>query len=140
MKRQRTDSHIPQHLLSVKGLTMPFVLNVLEVADEMKMLVARKGGDDRLKHKVLATAFYEPSTRTCTSFQAAMLRLGGSVVNVNSEHSSVKKGETLEDTIRCLSCYCDVIALRHPHKGSAIVAADVSKKSIINAGKLPYYY
>lgn len=68
----------------------------MEKAEQMKVLVSVHGGDDRLKHRVLATVFYEPSTRTCCSFQTAMLRLGGSVVSVNESHSSIKKGETLE--------------------------------------------
>lgn len=61
----------------------------------MKSLVLSQGGDERLKHKVLAALFYEPSTRTNCSFQAAMLRLGGAVLSVNEQHSSVKKGESL---------------------------------------------
>ena len=83
---------------------------------------------------MLAAIFYEPSTRTSCSFQAAMLRLGGSVLPVNETHSSVKKGESLEDTIRTLASYCDAIVLRHPLKGSAEAAAAVSTKAIINAG------
>jgi len=100
----------------------------------MKALVTTQGGDDRLKHRVLACLFYEPSTRTNCSFQAAMLRLGGSVLAVNEQHSSVKKGESLEDTIRTLASYCDGVVIRHPMKGSADAAAAVSSKPIINAG------
>ena len=86
--------------------------------------------------KVLASVFYEPSTRTSCSFQAAMLRLGGSVICINENHSSVKKGESLEDTIRTMACYCDVIVLRHPVKGSALVASNNSlNKPVINAGR-----
>ena len=70
---------------------------MIEGANKMKVLVETKGGDERLKHYVLAALFYEPSTRTNCSFQAAMLRLGGSVLPVNEQHSSVKKGESLGD-------------------------------------------
>ena len=115
---------------------MKFVLDILSAAEDMKNLVESRGGDDRLRHRVLASLFYEPSTRTSCSFQAAMLRLGGSVITINDEQSSVKKGESLEDTIQTLSCYCDVIVMRHPVKGSALTAANVSKKPVINAGLL----
>jgi aspartate carbamoyltransferase len=130
----RTYDIVPQHLLSVQGLNTQFLELVMNSADEMKSIVQTKGGDDRLKHLVLANAFYEPSTRTSCSFQAAMLRLGGLVININEERSSAKKEENLQVTIRSLSCYCDAIVLRHPLKGSAEQAANVSTKPIINAG------
>lgn len=134
LKRQKTFDIVPEHLISVRGLSMAFLNLLLDVADEMKTLVAMQGGDDRLKHKVLATVFYEPSTRTSCSFQTAMLRLGGSFVTLNEDSSSVKKGESLEDTIQTMSCYCDLIVLRHPAKGSAASAASVATKTVINAG------
>lgn len=135
LKRQRTfDSIVPEHILSINDMTIEFIESMLKLSDEMKDLVNMKGGDDSLKYKVLASVFFEPSTRTSCSFQAAMLRLGGSVVSVNSTDSSVKKGESLEDTIQTMSCYCDIIALRHPEKGSALIASKVTKKPIINAG------
>jgi aspartate carbamoyltransferase catalytic subunit len=134
LKRQKTFDIVPENLISIRGLSVQFVQMILEISDEMKTLVATQGGDDRLKHKILATVFYEPSTRTSCSFQAAMLRLGGSVITVNEEQSSVKKGESLEDTIQTMSCYCDAIVLRHPQKGSAGVAATVATKPVINAG------
>jgi aspartate carbamoyltransferase catalytic subunit len=89
-----------------------------------------------LKGKVLASLFYEPSTRTRFSFEAAMHRLGGSVIGTESagHFSSVTKGETLRDTIRIVSGYADVIILRHPEKGSAEIAASVSSVPVINAG------
>lgn len=142
MQQEQTDIHCSmtvQHILSVRSVSREFMEALLAMADEMKQLVLNKGGDDRLKHKVLTTAFYEPSTRTCCSFQAAMLRLGGTVMSVNSEHSSVKKGESLEDTIRCLCSYSDVIAIRHPEKGSACIAAGAAIKPIINAGKVAHF-
>lgn len=88
-----------------------------------------------LQGKVLAKCFFEPSTRTATSFHAAMLRLGGGVVSVSQETSSVKKGETLEDTVRTLQSYADVLVLRHPTQGAADLAASVLPGvPIINAG------
>jgi len=86
------------------------------------------------KGLILACIFYEPSTRTNCSFTAAMQRLGGSVIQVNSSGSSVKKGETLSDTVRCLECYCDILVLRHPEKGSALEASKALKKPLLNAG------
>jgi aspartate carbamoyltransferase len=88
-----------------------------------------------LRGKVLANCFLEPSTRTATSFHVAMLRLGGSVVSLNQENSSVQKGETLEDTVRMLESYADVMVIRHPTQGAADVAASVLKRlPLINAG------
>merc|ERR1719221_1653272 len=100
----------------------------------MQQLVKTSGGDESLKGKVLATVFYEPSTRTNCSFQAAMLRLGGSVITVNESSSSAAKGETLGDTVRCLECYCDAVVLRHPRAGAAATAAGAMSKPLLNAG------
>jgi aspartate carbamoyltransferase len=86
---------------------------------------------------ILANVFYEPSTRTSCSFQAAMLRLGGSVISVAESTSSAKKGETLSDTVKSLACYCDVIVLRHPRSGAAAEAAaalEGTGKAVLNAG------
>lgn len=125
---------VPENILSVRSLSTQFIELILDTAEEMKMLVRSRGGDESLKHRILATVFYEASTRTSCSFQAAMLRLGGSVITVNSGDSSVKKGESLEDTIQAMSSYSDIIALRHPDKGSAVRASRVSSKPVINAG------
>ena len=107
----------------------------------MRNLVRTSGGDNRLSHKILATVFYEASTRTSCSFQSAMLRLGGNVIHVDGSaggnSSAGKKGETLSDTIRCLQCYTDVAVLRHPILGSvkeAILGQDGKGKPILNAG------
>lgn len=90
---------------------------------------------DLLEGKILANLFYEPSTRTRFSFETAMKRLGGDVINLSStEASSVAKGENLADTIRTVSGYCDVIALRHPQEGASRMAASFSSIPIINAG------
>ncbi|MBQ2946056.1 MAG: aspartate carbamoyltransferase [Clostridia bacterium] len=87
------------------------------------------------KGKVLATLFYEPSTRTKFSFQTAMLRLGGSYIGFdNAENSSVSKGETLRDTIKIVNNYADIIAMRHPYEGAAYAATLYSSTPVINAG------
>ncbi len=98
-------------------------------------MVERIGTFDLLKGKILANLFYEPSTRTSSSFTAAMERLGGSVIPINEvKYSSVSKGESLPDTVRTLECYADVIVLRHPETGSAAIAAKAARKPVINAG------
>ena len=98
-------------------------------------MVERVGTFDLLKGKILANLFYEPSTRTSSSFFSAMERLGGSVIPINEvKYSSVAKGESLPDTIRTLECYADVIVLRHPEVGSAALAAAYARKPVINAG------
>lgn len=95
-----------------------------------------KHRDESLKNKILASLFYEPSTRTRLSFESAMLRLGGEVLTMENggESSSQTKGETLEDSIRVVNCYADVIVLRHPEEGAAKRAAAISHVPIINAG------
>ena len=105
------------------------ILYLLRRASEMKTITHKP-----LKDRIMTSLFYEPSTRTSCSFQAAMLRLGGSVIDVPVDQSSVQKGETLQDTIRTLCCYSDIIVLRHPEKGAALKAASVSTKPILNAG------
>ena len=98
--------------------------------------IAKKGYKaDFLSQKILANLFYEPSTRTSSSFTAAMERLGGSVISINEvKYSSVTKGEDLEDTVRTLEQYANVIVLRHPEMGSAAIAAEAVSIPLINAG------
>lgn len=92
-------------------------------------------GSDILKGKILANIFFEPSTRTRLSFEAAMLKLGGSNIGfADAESASVKKGENLADTIRTVENYADIIALRHPLEGAAKLAAEFAKIPVINAG------
>ena len=122
-------------ILSVRQFGRPDLEYVFGVAHEMREMVARVGSFDLLKGKVLANLFYEPSTRTSSSFTAAMERLGGSVIPINEvRYSSVSKGESLPDTVRTLEAYADVIVLRHPETGSAALAAQYARKPIINAG------
>ena len=122
-------------ILSVKQFSRDDLQYVFDVAHEMRGMVERIGTFDLLKGKILTNLFYEPSTRTSSSFIAAMERLGGSVISINEvKYSSVSKGESLPDTIRTLECYADVIVLRHPETGSAAIAAKAAKKPVINAG------
>lgn len=122
-------------ILSVKQFSHDDLEYVFGVAHEMRGMVERIGTFDLLKGKILANLFYEPSTRTSSSFTAAMERLGGSVIPINEvKYSSVSKGESLPDTVRTLECYADVIVLRHPEVGSAALAAKYARKPVINAG------
>lgn len=124
-----------QHILSVRQFEHSDLDAIFAVADEMRMMVERVGSFDLLKGKVLAVLFYEPSTRTSSSFIAAIQRLGGSIIPINEvKYSSVAKGESLPDTIRTLEAYADVIVLRHPETGAAALAAKYARKPIINAG------
>lgn len=108
---------------------------IFDVAHEMRVLVERFGSADLLQGKILSNLFYEPSTRTSSSFMAAMLRLGGQVIPINNvQYSSVTKGESLPDTVRTLESYSDVIVIRHPEVGSAEIAARYAAVPVINAG------
>jgi len=108
---------------------------IIKVASNFEKGLKKKDSLTLLKGKILATLFYEPSTRTRLSFEAAMQRLGGGVISMGSvESSSVAKGETLTDTVRTVSQYADVIVIRHPRTGSAREAADAVPIPIINAG------
>lgn len=146
MPAQPTNVHLPfgenkdapwlgKDILSVKQFARPDLEYIFGVAHEMREMVARVGTFDLLKGKILANLFYEPSTRTSSSFTAAMERLGGSVIPINEvKYSSVSKGESLPDTVRTLECYADVIVLRHPEVGAAAIAAKAARKPVINAG------
>ena len=132
---QRSARFYGKDILSVKQFSIEDLTYIFEVAHEMREMVARVGTFDLLKGKILANLFYEPSTRTSSSFTAAMERLGGSVIPINEvRYSSVSKGESLPDTVRTLECYADVIVLRHPELGASTLAAQYARKPIINAG------
>jgi aspartate carbamoyltransferase len=145
-RRRATAAHLPlgerrdarfygKHILSVSQFARTDLEYIFAVADEMRTMVERVGTFDLLKGKILANLFYEPSTRTSSSFTAAMERLGGSVIPINEvRYSSVAKGESLPDTVRTLEAYSDVIVLRHPETGAAALAARYARKPIINAG------
>jgi len=108
---------------------------IIKIASNFEKELKKKDSFTLLEGKILATLFYEPSTRTRLSFEAAMQRLGGGVISMGSvESSSVAKGETLTDTVRTVSQYADVIVIRHPRTGSAKEAADAVPIPVINAG------
>jgi aspartate carbamoyltransferase len=122
-------------IISVSQFNREDLEYIFGVAKEMRAMVERVGTFDLLKGKILANLFYEPSTRTSSSFLAAMERLGGSVIPISEvTYSSVAKGESLPDTIRTLECYADVIVIRHPEVGSAKLAAQYARKPIISGG------
>ncbi|MBN2518364.1 MAG: aspartate carbamoyltransferase [Candidatus Altiarchaeota archaeon] len=119
-------------IISTRSFNKEFIGGILKDAKKFE-----KKGDfsNILKDKILATLFYEPSTRTRFSFQSAMQRLGGRIVGFDSaESASVKKGETLTDTIQMVSGYSDCIVIRHPKEGSAKLAADISPVPVVSAG------
>jgi len=120
-------------IISIKDFSREEIDYILEVAESMEPLA--KTGSDMLRGKILATLFFEPSTRTRLSFETAMHKLGGSAIGfAEAEIASVKKGENLADTIRVVENYADVIVLRHPLEGAARLAAEFAKVPIINAG------
>jgi aspartate carbamoyltransferase catalytic subunit len=123
------------HIIEAQQFDLHTLMRLFEVAEEMERVVARGGMTD-YQNRIMATLFYEPSTRTRFSFETAMHRLGGHVISTENaaEFSSVAKGETLEDTIRILNGYADVIVIRHKEVGSAKRAAAVSRVPVINAG------
>lgn len=121
-----------KHVTTAKQFTQSELEKIFSIADKVK---AGKYSFE-LKGKVMATLFYEPSTRTRLSFESAMQKLGGNVISTEnaSQFSSAAKGETLEDTIRIVNGYADVIVLRHFDEGASQIAATFSKIPIINAG------
>ena len=132
---QDTSRFHGMNILSVKQFSRQDLNMIFDVTRNIRTMVEREGSLDVLKGKLLANLFYEPSTRTSSSFAAAIQRLGGNVIQINNvTFSSVSKGEELRDTIRTMGSYADAIVLRHPEEGSADIAADVSEKPIINAG------
>lgn len=124
-----------RHILSIGDFTVADLEYVFEVAHEMRTMVELVGASDLLKGKVLANLFYAPSTRTASSFIAAIQRLGGAAIPISEvRYSSVSKGESLPDTVRTLEAYADVIVLRHHETGAAQTASRYLQKPIINAG------
>jgi aspartate carbamoyltransferase catalytic subunit len=120
-------------IVSIEDFSREEINYILNISHSMEPLAAK--GSDMLKGKILANLFFEPSTRTRLSFEAAMLKLGGSTIGfAEAEIASVRKGENLADTIRTVENYADIIALRHPLEGAAKLAAEFSKIPILNAG------
>ena len=120
-------------VISIQDFTKQEINHILQVSHNIEPQA--KTGTNTLKGKILATLFYEPSTRTRLSFEAAMQKLGGTTIGfAQTETTSTMKGENLADTIRTIENYADVIALRHNLDGAAKLAAECSKKPVINSG------
>ncbi|XP_027706214.1 CAD protein isoform X1 [Vombatus ursinus] len=127
-------SLVGQHILSVRQFTKDQMSHLFNVAHTLRMMVQKERSIDILKGKVMASMFYEVSTRTSSSFAAAMARLGGSVLSFSEATSSVQKGESLADSVQTMSCYADVVVLRHPQPGAVELAAKHCRRPVINAG------
>ena len=122
-----------RHLIDIKELTVEEIEELIKVAKDIMQFPEKYS--EKCKHKKLATLFFEPSTRTRLSFEAAMMELGGNVIGFSSaQSSSTSKGESVSDTIRTVGCYADIIAMRHPKEGAPLVASLKSTVPIINAG------
>ena len=124
-----------RHIISMRDFTKEEIDFILEVAERLEPYARGERRSNALAGKLLANLFFEPSTRTRMSFETAMKRLGGDVLNMSGvEASSIAKGESLADTVRVISKYCDVIVLRHPKEGASRLAAEFSEVPVINAG------
>lgn len=122
-----------RHLLDPMDFTLEELDEIFSLADEI--VASPESFSDTCHGKILASLFYEPSTRTRFSFEAAMLRLGGQVIGFSeASSSSVAKGESVADTIRTVGCYADIIAMRHPKEGAPRIASMYSTIPVINAG------
>lgn len=119
-------------LITEKALSRKEVEALLYRADEMRGTLPR--GVDIAKRKIVATMFFEPSTRTNYSFQSAAMRIGAEVLAFKPSASSLAKGESFEDTVRMFDNYADALVIRHPEEGAAVRAAGVAKHPVINAG------
>jgi len=125
-----------RNILAIGDFSKEELLKIIEVAGEIDK--DKEKCKDVLRGKILATLFFEPSTRTRMSFQAAMQRMGGSIIGFSEvSTTSMKKGESLPDTIKIISGYCDVIVMRHPEVGSVAKAAEDASVPLINAGDGP---
>lgn len=122
-----------KHLIDIKDLSVEEIEDMIKVAKDI--IKSPSKYENKCNHKKLATLFFEPSTRTRLSFEAAMLELGGNILGFSSAStSSAAKGESVSDTIQVVGCYADIIAIRHPKEGAPLVASLKSKVPIINAG------
>lgn len=122
-----------KYLIDPMDLSVEDIDELISLANDI--IKDKSRYQDVCRHKILATLFFEPSTRTRLSFESAMLSLGGSVLGFSSaDNSSASKGESVTDTIWTVSCYCDIIAMRHPKEGAPLVASRRSKVPLINAG------
>jgi aspartate carbamoyltransferase catalytic subunit len=123
-----------RHILSMRDLSRDEIDSVLKLAADLEVYAKGKRGN-LLEGKILALLFFEPSTRTRMSFETAMKRLGGAVINLGpAEGSSISKGESLADTVRVIGGYADALVIRHPLEGSARLASEFSPVPVLNAG------
>ena len=128
-----------RHVIEPGDLTVGEIEELCSLAEQI--IVDPVSYQDVCRGKILATLFFEPSTRTRLSFEAAMLHLGGTVEGfASASYTSTSKGETLADTIRVVSSYVDVIAMRSPKEGSALLASNFSNVPVINAGDGGHYH
>lgn len=124
-----------ENIISTKDLVREDFETIFDRAEYFEEKVAEDGKTDDLSDEVLATLFFEPSTRTRFSFQTAMYRVGGDVIGMSSaKTSSVAKGESLSDTVKTVGRYADKIVIRHPDEGSAVIAAESTDVPVLNAG------
>ncbi len=122
-----------KYLIDPMDLSVEEIDELIDIANDI--IKDRTRYQDVCRHKILATLFFEPSTRTRLSFESAMLSLGGNVLGFSSaSNTSASKGESVSDTISVVSSYCDIIAMRHPKEGAPLVATRRSKVPLINAG------
>ena len=122
-----------RNLIDIKDLSVEEIDQLIEKAKDI--MENKEKYSEKCRNKILATLFFEPSTRTRLSFESAMLGLGGNVIGFSDAmNSSASKGETVSDTIRVVNGYSDIIAMRHPKEGAPMVASEVSRVPIINAG------
>jgi aspartate carbamoyltransferase catalytic subunit len=120
-------------IVSIKDFSKPDIEYLMSVTDTMEAIA--RDGSEMLKGKILATLFFEPSTRTKLSFESAMYRLGGNCIGfAESSSTSIEKGENLADTVKVVENYADVLVIRHPQEGAARLASEFSNIPIINAG------
>ncbi len=121
------------HLIDITDLNVEEIDDLIKTAKDI--MKNKEKYSEKCKNKILATLFFEPSTRTRLSFESAMLGLGGQVLGFSSAaNSSTAKGESVSDTIRTVACYSDIIAMRHPKEGAPMVVSEKSRVPIINAG------
>ena len=122
-------------LISVLDITPAEIKIIFDRTSQMRQLVTTKGGDDRLSHRIMAALFYEPSTRTFSSFISAMQRLGGGIIPLNGmKNTSVEKGESFHHTVQVFSRYADCLVIRHSEAGLPKLATNYITRPVINAG------
>ncbi|GJP32189.1 hypothetical protein CLOM_g16786 [Closterium sp. NIES-68] len=142
LREPPVEKRLFEHVIEAQQFSRDLLSEIFEVADEMQHILEGRGGagcSDMLRGYLMATLFYEPSTRTRLSFESAMKRLGGEVLTTENarEFSSAAKGESLADSIRTVQAYADVIVLRHYEEGAAKLASEVASVPIVNAGDGP---